>query len=704
VAGPNPAGVPEHAFLTNPTRCTPAGAGLETRVRAVSWDPTSAPVEGSFVSHLPPGYPLAPEDWGAPQGPTGCDDVPFEPSIEVRADTRRPDSPTGLDIDIAFPQDGLVNPLGIATAHLDRAQVTLPDGMTISPASADGLAACSDDQFGIDSRDPVSCPAASKIGTVEAETPLLEERLTGGLYVGEQRSQDPESGEMFRLFMTLESPQRGIRVKLAGRVRADAETGRLETVFDDNPQLPVTKISLRIKGGPRAPLATPPTCGVKTVTSELTAWSGASATPSDSFTVDCPGQQGFSPSFEAGSTVAVGGAFSPFLARIGRPDGQQFLSGVQVDTPKGLVAKLRGVPLCGSVAAANGGCPEGSRIGTATVGAGAGSNPFYLSGPVYLTTGYKGAPYGLSTQVPVKAGPFDLGTVVVRQAIHIDPETAELSVVSDPLPQIVGGVPARLRSVEVDVDRAGFTVNPTSCAEKRIDATLTSIGGAVHRTSSRFQVGDCQSLGFEPRLAMRLVGRKQRRTGGHPSLRVSLRQPSGQANLNRLRVALPRTLALDPGNANGLCSYEEGLKHDPKCPASSIVGRATAFTPVLNEPLTGPVYFVENKRRTAQGNLVRTLPTLVIPLRGEVAINVRQRSSVSGGRLVSTTTGIPDAPVSRFDLRLNGGRGGILTVTRNARRRFDLCKGRQLARVLSRGQNGKRADFGVVVRSPCRRH
>jgi hypothetical protein len=674
-------GVPPVPFFSNTTSC---GGELATSIQVESW------WEAGFSDPVTDVDPAA----------TGCDKLPFDPSVDVSLTRDTPGSPTGLAFDLSIPQNDA--PGSLATAHLRDVKVTLPEGMSINPAAADGLASCSDAQLAIGTDDPVRCPEASKIGTVSAITPTLDDPVEGSVYVGRQASDDPQSGRMFRLFIDLRGPG-GLLIKLEGQVRANSATGRLETTFEDNPQLPVESLRVELKSGPRAPLATPPDCGSKTFRVALTSWAGHALDLTDSVQIACPGVGGFSPAFAAGSVNAVASAFSPFTLSVDRDDDEQYLADMAVDLPKGSLAKLRGVELCPDAVAGDGTpgtCPAGSRIGTATVGAGAGS-PFFLKGDVFLTGPYKGGPYGLSVAVHAKAGPFDLGVVKVRQAIYVDPETAELSVVSDPLPQVVRGVPVRLRSVDVDVDRPAFTINPTSCAEKEIAATFTSVEGAVHKTSSRFQVGDCRALAFRPRLSMRLTGRKQRRTGGHPGLRVKLTQAGGQANLKGLAVKLPQSLALDPDNAQGLCSFEEARKADPKCPASSIVGRATAYTPVLNKPLSGPVYFAENKRLNKFGRLISTLPSLVITLRGEVSINVRQNSDVKGGRLISTTATIPDAPVSRFDLRLKGGDGGILTVTRTERRRFDLCRGRHTALVESDGQNGRRADFAVRVKTPC---
>jgi hypothetical protein len=701
--GPNP--FPDHlerkAFLTLPTACTPAGVGLETRIRVEPWDPDSPPAEASFISHLPPGDEgeLDPDQsgWGPPQGPTGCENLPFEPSFSAQPDSSMPDSPTGLRVNLTFPQEGLEDPNGLATAHLKDARVTLPEGMTINPGGADGLVACTDEQAGFGKSAPAGCPEASKIATVTATTPVLEETLNGAVYVGSQLSDDPESGDMFRIILALENAERGVFVKLLGNVRADADTGRLETTFEGNPQLPVSTLSLRFKDGPRAPLAMPPDCGTKTVDASFSSWAGHLVRRTDSFNIACTPDLGlFAPSFQAGTTNPIGGAFSPFAVRITRADRQQYISGLAIEMPPGLIGKLKDVPQCPDAQANAGTCGIESRVGTATVGAGPGTNPFFLEGSVSLTGPYKGAPFGLSTAVRAVAGPFDLGMVVVRQAIHVDPVDAHITVMSDPLPTIVKGVPVRLRSINVDVNRPGFTINPTSCGPKQIKATMVSASGAIHQATQHFQVGDCQALPLRPRLRMRLTGRKQLRDRGHPGVRAVLTQGPGQANLKRVAVKLPLSLALDPERAQSddLCEFEAGQRVD--CPARSIIGRARAFTPVLNRPLTGPVYFVKNVRRHPRtGNLIRTLPTLLIPLKGEVDIHLRAQSDTQRGKLVNTFSAVPDAPVSRFELVLRGGRRGILIVNGNP------CRRNRIADVQMDGQNGKRADRGVKIRMPC---
>jgi hypothetical protein len=692
----NPAGVDRKPFLTLPTACTAPGVGLRTTLRTDSWQNPGSFEEASFDSHLPPGHPEPPENWGPEQGPTGCEQVPFDPSIRVQPTNTQPDSPTGLEVELAVPVNE--NPDGISQSHLRKAVVTMPEGMTVNPSSADGLAACSPAQIGLDNRDDPTCPEASKIGSVEVDTPLLEETMLGSVYVAKQA--DNPFRSLLAIYIVAEGP--GVIVKLAGKVDPDPVTGQLTTTFDNNPQLPFSSFRLRFKDGPRAPLATPPTCGTKTVTTELTPWSGnAPASPSDSFTIACPGISGFAPSFDAGTTNPAAGAFSPFAMRINRSDGQQYMRGLSFEMPPGLIANLRDVPLCPDAQANAGTCDLASKIGTVVVGAGAGSQPFFTApehGSVYLTEGYKGAPFGLSTVVRAIAGPYDLGTVIVRQSIFVDPTDAHITVISDPIPTILEGIPLRIRSINVDVNRPGFVINPTSCGEKQIKATMVSIEGTVHQAVQRLQVGDCQALPLKPKFTMRMTGRRQTGEGRHPGLRTVLTQGDGQANMKRVVVKLPLSLALDPENAqsDALCEFEAGQRVD--CPPSSIIGDAVAFTPVLKQPLRGPVYFVKNIRiHPVTGRQIRTLPTLLITLRGEVAINVRATSDVIDEKLVSTFHTVPDAPVSRFVLTLNGGAKGILVATRNICRRPRS----HITDMEIDGHNGKRADQAVRMRTPC---
>lgn len=673
-----PVDAPLKPFLTTPTNCS--ATSLTSIARADSWENPGSLVDASFSSDVT----------GAPVAFEGCDELPFAPAITVQPTNPKPDSPSGYEIELTLPQSD--EPNGLSTSHLRKAVVVLPEGVSVNPSSAHGLGACSSTQIALGSSAEPTCPDSSKIGTVEVDTPLLDNPLTGSVYVAKQT--DNPFNSLLAIYIVASGS--GVTIKLPGKVDPDPATGQLTTTFDNNPQLPFSSFRVTFKGGATAPLANPQSCGPHAVSTALTPWSSATpASPPDSFMIDCPGVSGFAPLFDAGTLNAKGGAFSPFAVRIERPDGHQYVRGLTIETPPGLIAKLKNVPLCPEAQAAAGTCAAETRVGTATVGAGAGPNPYFLQGPVSLTGPYKGAPYGLSVSVRAVAGPYDLGTVVVRQAVFVDPIDAHLTVISDPLPVILEGIPLRLRSINVDIDRPGFMLNPTSCGEKRIKAALTSAAGATSEVVQRFQVGDCRAMRFRPRLKLSLLGRRQTSDGEHPRLRAVLRQRAGQANLKRVAVKLPLSLALDPDNARSLCEFEDGLK--VSCPASSIIGKARAITPMLNRPLEGPVYFVKGVRIDPRtGRRIRTLPTLLIPLRGEVAIDLRAATDVRRGKLVTTFAAVPDAPIRRFDLTLKGKRGGVLVVTAPT-----ICRGKQVAGVKIDGQNGRRADSAVRMRTPC---
>jgi hypothetical protein len=668
----HPAGVPRVPLMTLPTACS--GQALTTKLRAASWQHPDVWQSAEFNTDFD-GFPLVVD---------GCSRLKFTPSVVMAPSTTAPDAPTGLDVDVKSPQN-LGDPGGLANAQLKDVTVTMPDGWTINPGSADGLQACSDDQLGLGNDQAAACPDGSKLGSVSASTPVLSESLDGSVYLRSQNSQDPESGEMFRIALVIRNDERGILVKLPGSVTADKDTGRLTASFKNNPQFPVDRIQLHLKSGPRAPLATPATCGSKTIDTELVSWAGHDVQQPNTFTIACTqGLGGFSPSFAAGTVRPVGGAFSPFALSISKPDGNADLNGLSMVLPTGLLARLKG--------------NLNTQVGTVKAFAGPGSNPFMLPGKVFLEGRYDDAPFSLRVVVPAKAGPFDLGEVTVRQKIYVDPIDAHVTVVSDPVPTIVKGVPARLQRLEVAVDKPDFIINPTSCAAKTISGTLSAVGGQTAAVTNRFQVGDCASLDLKPDLALALSGKGQTTDGKHPAITANLTQKPGQANLKKVKVTLPLSMALDPDNANGLCEFVDGSKAEPTCPKASIVGTATATTPILDEPLSGPVYFVKNIRKDAKtGREIRTLPKLVIPLTGQngVKLTLTGTSNVENDQLVTTFDNIPDAPVSGFKLDIIGGKGGILTVSG-----ADICKATQIADQQIDGQNNKSADSDVYIQTP----
>jgi hypothetical protein len=664
---------PRVAFMSLPTVCS---GPVTTVMRARSWQAPETWVQASSVSH----------DDQTPQNPigaTGCEQLPFAPTIDAQPSTAAPDAPSGLTVDLAIPQSD--NADGLATAHLKDVTVTLPEGMAVNPASAGGLQACSDAQLGLGGDDPVTCPDASQIGTVTATTPVLTEPLTGTVFLRTQASDDPESGDMFRLALVIDNEERGVRIKLPGAVKVNSATGRIVTEFKNNPQLPVSEISLRLKSGPRAPLVTPGTCGSKAIDARFASWSGKTVDGQSVFDVSCAaGLGGFAPSFTAGTAQATSGAFSPFEAAITKPDGNAALAGLTMVLPRGLLAKLKG--------------NLGTQVGKVTAFAGPGVNPYPLPGKVFLEGRYGDAPFSMKVVVPAKAGPFDLGEVVVRQKIYVDPIDAHVTVVSDPIPSIVKGVPVRLQRLDVNVDKAGFVVNPTSCDPQSIGGVLQSVADQTAALSVRFQVGDCGSLDLKPSIGLTLSGKGQTTDGKHPAVTAVLSQGSGQANLKRVRVVLPLSLALDTDNANGLCEFVDGSKVEPTCPKNSIVGTATATTPILDEPLSGPVYFVKNERKDPKsGRSIKTTPKLVIPLVGQngVKLTLTGGSTVVDDQLVTAFDNIPDAPVSSFKMNIIGGKGGILVVSG-----ADICKSTQIVKQRVDGQNNKAADADVSIQTP----
>jgi hypothetical protein len=669
-------------FLTNPTRCPEQK--LMTQLTAWSH-------AGEMVQV--PSFTSTRDDGG--EGPSNCNQLPFAPTISVAPDTTEPDNPTGPEFGLHVPPDGLLTPGQLSTSHVEDASITLPPGMTLNPSAANGLEACPDTGLALGTRDPVNCPAASQIGTVSVDTPLLPDPLEGTIYVGQ-----PQPGNQYRVFLTADG--NGVSVRLKGSARPDPSTGQLTVVFEDNPQQAFEDITLDVRDGSRAPLATPVDCGQKTATSLLKPYSGTPpVSPSSNFEIAGPGcPPAFEPGFGARSANPISGAFAPFEADIERADRNEFLSGVRVDTPPGLGAMISRVEKCTDAAATAGTCPAGSRIGTVRTRSGSGTEPFALSGPVYFTEGYKGAPFGMVAVIRAIAGPYDLGTVIVRQQVHVDPNDAHVTVVSDPLPQILEGVPIRLRDVEVAIDRDGFVYNPTSCGDRQVGATLHSIQGTARTRAAGVRFDGCEALSFAPKLAMKLTGAKQTKLGRHPALTTTVTQGSRQANIGSARVVLPLSLALDPNNAQAICGYEAGLRAD--CPAKSQIGAASAVSPALNRPLKGPVYFVQGIRfDPTTGNRIRTLPSLLVKLNGELRVNVRGATAIENKRLVSTFERVPDAPVSRFDLKLKGGKGGILAVAA----RKGLCgrRQREIAQATFTGQNTKQAAFPVTMPKPCKR-
>jgi hypothetical protein len=586
--------------------------------------------------------------------PSNCRLNPFDPALTLAPSTLAPHASSGVDTVVSMPQ--VFGPNGIAPADIRRVSVVLPDGMTINPSSADGLRACADGELKLRREGAATCDPASKLGTVTVRTPLLDHPIGGSVFLRTQNSDDPSSGELFRLAIELRSDDDGVDVKLPGSIRTDPNSGQLTTVFDALPQLPFDSMTLHFKTGPRAPLATPSTCGVHTTQVDFLSWGDRPFHGSSAFVMGGCTSPRFDPSFRAGVERPVAGASSPMHVRLSRTDDDQWFRSLTINTPKGLLARVKDAVQCSNDAANKDTCPAGSLIGHATVGAGVGAYPFYVTtGRVYLTQSYRGAPYGLAVAVHALAGPFDLGTVVVRQAIQVNSRTAQLSVVSDPFPTILKGVPLRIRSVRVAIDKARFMVNPTNCSEQKVGGTATSVDGVIAPLSSRFQIGGCKGLKFAPRLRLSVGSRNHTRRGNSTPFKAVLTQKPGQSNLKSVKVSLPQTLAALLPVVNRACTlaeYQAG-----RC-AKAQAGSAVARTPLLKDPLRGGAFFV---RHPGQG-----LPDLMVRLRGDIAIDLVGRVTIPGGtRLATNFDTIPDAPVSKFTLRIVAGSHGPLGVKTN---------------------------------------
>jgi hypothetical protein len=640
------------AFLRMPTSCT--GKPLEFHAKVNSWEHPDSYIESTMTA--PP--------------VTGCNFLPFQPGINVEPTGTAANSPTGVSVKVSLQQSS--NPEGLQEADLKKAVVTLPEGMALNPSAADGLQACTDAQLNVDSNDPATCPDASKVGTVLLHTPLLAEPIEGNVFVLSQNSNDPMSGEMFRLGMELQLAARGIDIKLVGHVQADPKTGRLTATFDENPQFPFNDVNLQFKAGARAPLTTPASCRPQTTEADLYSWAEPNVPVHRSNTFNltsgpegspCVAQPGFNPGFNAGVSSVQAGGFTPFLTTFVRHDSDQALQKVSVKLPFGVSGSLTGLPLCQEAQASTGTCSQASEIGTVTAGAGSGPTPFYVTGgKVYMTGPYEGAPFGLSIVVPAKAGPYNLGNVNVRAKVEVDLHTAQLTVTSDPLPVIVSGVPVNIRLVNVTINRPGFTFNPTSCDPLSVTGTMTGGQGTVATVSNHFQVTNCGALAFKPVFKVSTPGKTSRKSGA--GLAVKLSYPSlafgKDANIAKVKVSLPKQLPSRLTTLQKACTAQTFETNPAACPTASRVGTATATTPIIPVPLSGPVYFVSHGGEA--------FPDLVIVLQGYgVTVDLVGSTFINEKTNVTSTTfkQIPDVPVGSFALTLPQGPNSALAAIGN---------------------------------------
>jgi uncharacterized repeat protein (TIGR01451 family) len=669
----------------------------------------------------------------------GCNELDFKPTITAKPTTNVIDSPSGLDVDLHQPQEfGL---LGRSTAALRDVKVTLPEGLAVNAAQADGLAVCDSAQIGTITpvgQSPASfsaeashCPDASKLGTVEVGSPLLAqydaenkvqrdpqgnaipEALHGSVYIA--KPFDNPFNSLLAIYLTVEDPKTGIFAKLAGKVEPDPLTGRLTTSFEENPELPLQDAKVHLFTGARSPLQTPPTCNTFTTITEMVPWSAPetpNANPSDSFaTTAAPGggpcpatvaQAPNAPAFTAGTLNPQAGTFSPLVAKLSREDGSQRIAKLETVLPTGLSAKLAGVAQCsdaaiaaaqarnrpdeGALELASPSCPAASEIGVVNVGAGAGPTPFHIQGRLYLAGPYKGAPLSFVAITPAVAGPFDLGVVAVRIAAYLDPVSAQVRAVSDPFPQILQGIPVDVRSVAVQAARSQFTLNPTSCEPKSFGGSVTSIAGAVAPLFDTFQVGNCGALPYKPKLNTRLFGPIHR--GGHPRFRAVFEQKPGEANTARIVFALPRSEFIDQAHFRTICTRVQFAAN--QCPAGSVYGHVTATSSLVDYPVEGPIYLRSSNHQ---------LPDVVAVLKGPpsqpIEIDLDGRVDSINGGIRTTFETVPDQRVTKAVVTLQGAKKGLFQNSTN------ICKGVHRATVKLIAQNGKIANLNPQMKADC---
>jgi hypothetical protein len=650
-------------FLQNPTTCD---APLSSSLDVLSYD--------GGTSHADSAWPQM----------TGCNQLSFNPSLYAQPTTDQTDTPSGINVNLQVPQQQ--SPSVPSPSELRAATVTLPAGFSINPNAADGKTACTDEEARFGTEEEAQCPEFAKIGSLEIDSSALPGPIPGFVYFGQ-----PLPGNRYRIFLTANGF--ATHIKLAGTVTPDPQTGQLVISFENLPQSPLTEFNMHFFGSERGILATPTQCGTYAVTSTFAPWDSslAAQTSSQFFTLHsgpggapCPGpSRPFNPTFKAASAGNTAGAHTPFAIDLTRADGDQTLSGLTVTTPPGFSGTLKGIPYCpesaiaglessaysGLSELASPACPPASQVGDVTAGAGAGSRPLHVPGKVYLAGPYKGAPLSLVVVIPAVSGPYDLGNVVIRAAIKVDPLTAQVTATSDPLPQILDGILLRARSIRVDLNRPQFALNPTNCDPLSVDATISGDqGGRVHG-STPYQVANCAALPFGPKLTLKLTGGIKRR--GHPAIHAVVASNPGEANIHSVSVTLPKGELLDNGHIGTVCTRVDFAKK--ACPASSKIGSVEVKTPLLDNPLSGSVYL-----RSSQHDL----PDMALDLSGQIDFEAVGRIDSVKGRLRTSFESVPDVPFSEIALDLMGGSKGLLVNSES------LCEKAKSASVTMIGQNG----------------
>jgi hypothetical protein len=687
--GGHPSPLPPTPFFTMPSSC---GGPLVFKFVVDSY------VDPGRV--LPDGEPdLTDSAWKqysvSQPGMSGCEKLQsFTPHVTVVPASSFADTPTGTTVEVSVPQgEGLTAPTALATSTLQNTKVILPAGLVVSPGQANGLGACQASEDGVGTTGPPSCPLSTKVGTVQIETPLLPDKLEGNVYV--LQSNPPN----LQLLVAASADE--VNLKLVGQVHLDEATGQLTSTFSGTPQLPFTHFRLVFSGGAQAALTTPPSCGVYATMADFTPWSSP-ATPdflsANAFSLTagpggspCSSPLPFAPTLSAGDTTDQAGGYTGFSMLLSRGDGQQRIEGLQFKAPPGLSGVLASVRLCEEPLAAQGACSAGSQIGHTIVGAGAGPAPLYIPeagqppAPIYLTGPYRGAPFGLSIVVPVIAGPFNLGTVVVRAAISIDAHTGQIVVTTDALPQVLAGVPTDLRQINAVIDRGGFMINPTNCSPMAFSGTAQSAQGATAPLSTPFQVGSCRQLAFAPKITVATSGKISKAIGAN--LRFKIAYPphalGSQSWFREAKFDLPKQLPARLSTLQKACLESVFEANPAACPPASLIGHAVVHTELLPVALVGPVYFVSyGGAKFPDAVVVLQGDGVSVKLTGETFIN--HRTGITSATFPST----PDVPFESIEVLLPQGPFSEFGVNLPPHARYTFCGRKLLMPTFFKAQNG----------------
>jgi len=677
--------LPVVPLTDNPTTCT--GQPLITTLEVQTYQ------DPEHLSRAESSYPPI----------EGCEREVFKPLLHASPTSNETDSPSGLDLEMSAQQ---FEGYAASPSEIKSIILTMPPDLTINPDAADGQTDCTNAQANFGSEGPAECPNNSKIGTISISSPTLNGPLTGSVYLGQ-----PEPGNQYRVFDVVSGF--GMNIKLIGSFTPNSETGQVTAHFENLPQLPFETFQIHLFAGERALMATPIACTIYAVSARFFPWDEAlpDAPSTKNFSLEtgphgseCPGQvRPFKPSLEAGTANPAAGAYSSFTLKLNREDGDQFLGKLNFTMPPGLTANLHGVTYCpetdilaaantsGRTEQADPSCPASSEIGTSNVAAGPGIHPFHAVGRIFLAGPFQGAPLSLVAITPALAGPYDYGTVVVRVALHIDPLDAHVIADSETVPEIIGGIPLRMREIRVNINRERFMINPTNCSEFQTVSEGIGDQGSAVSFSSPFIAVNCETLSFTPKMSItQLGGHRATARGKDPALRFDLNTNPGDANLSSVSVTLPKTFEIDQRHLGNLCSKAQ-LEKD-HCAGRQPIGFVKDETPLLEKPLEGPAYAVSG---FASGTNV--LPHIAFILGGQVTVVPQAESTtLGGGRLKTVVPVIPDAPIGHFRFSLLGGAHGYISNTES------LCAAKPIVAVALNGQNGKSLTQQVRTKTACK--